>query len=110
MHKTEGTPTKSGKKPADLASEIEAYEIKLERIPVENLAQVTETLDRARITAQKLVSKLAEETDKYTSGVLNNVQFGYVSAHIGKGLTTLNQGMKIVLGAAAAKQKLNSGK
>ena len=48
------------KKKANATDQIEAFEIKLERTPVENLAEVTETLDRARISAQKLIGKLAE--------------------------------------------------
>jgi hypothetical protein len=49
----------------DATDNIKTFEIKLERIPVENLAEVTETLDRVRIAAQKLVGKIAEEAEKY---------------------------------------------
>ena len=87
----------------------EVLEITLERIPVENLAEVTDTLDRVRISARKLIAKIAEQTDLFDRGETNSNQLEARTASIGKALTILNQGMKIVLSAAAAKQKLNSG-
>jgi hypothetical protein len=53
------------KKKPDASEDIKAVEIKLERIPVENLAEVTQTLDRVRAAAQKLVGKIAEAAEKY---------------------------------------------
>ena len=44
--------------------DLDVLEIKLERIPIENIAEVTETLDRVRISAQKLVCRIAEATEK----------------------------------------------
>jgi hypothetical protein len=98
------------KKKANAADKIEAFEIKLERIPVENLAEVTETLDRARISAQKLIGKLAEEADRFDKDEINHNQLETRASSIGKALNMLDQGMKVVLSAAAAKLKLNSGK
>lgn len=65
---------------------FDSIEIKLERVPAENVAEITATLDRVRIAAKKLVGQIADAADQ------------------------LSQGMKIVLTAAAAKQKLNSNK
>jgi hypothetical protein len=110
-------------KKAAAEADIEALEIKLARIPVENLAEVTETLDRVRVAAQKLVGKIAEAADKYAaasdqldsrnlrspSDIARN-QLENISTQVGKALNMLDQGMRIVLSAAAAKEKLNSGK
>jgi hypothetical protein len=101
---------KTDEKKAPAEAEIDALEIKLERIPADNLAEVTSTLDRVRITAQKLLGKIAEATEKLESGEITYGQFENITAHVGQGFTMLNQGMRIVLSAAAAKQKLNSGK
>ena len=101
---------KTDQKKAPAEAEIDALEIKLERIPADNLAEVTATLDRVRITAQKLLSKIAEATEKLESGEITYGQFENITAHVGQGFTMLNQGMRIVLSAAAAKQKLNSKK
>jgi hypothetical protein len=98
----------SEKKKANVADNIEAFEIKLERVPVENLAEVTETLDRVRTAAQKLVGKLAEEADRFDKGEINDSRLEHTATSIGKALTMLNQGMRTVLSAAAAKEKLNS--
>jgi hypothetical protein len=57
-----------------------------------------------------LQSKLAEATEKYAIGEITVANFEFISSRIGKGLTMLTQGMRIVLSASAAKQKLNSGK
>jgi hypothetical protein len=101
---------KTDQKKAPPEAEINALEIKLERIPVENLAEVTATLDRVRTTAEKLVGKIAEATEKLENGEITYGQFESIAAHVGQGFTMLNQGMRIVLSAAAAKQKLDSGK
>jgi hypothetical protein len=101
---------KTDQKKAPPEAEIDALEIKLERIPADNLAEVTATLDRVRITAQKLLGKIAEATEKLESGEITYGQFENITAHVGQGFTMLNQGMRIVLSAAAAKQKLDSGK
>jgi hypothetical protein len=101
---------KSEKKKEDGTDDIKAFEIKLERIPVENLAEVTATLDRVRTAAQKLVGKLAEEADSFDKGEINNSRLEATATSIGKALTMLNQGMRTVLSAAAAKEKLNSRK
>ena len=90
--------------------DLDVLEIKLERIPVENIAEVSETLDRVWISAQKLVSRIAEATEKVESGELGRVHFEEIVVSSGKPLTMLNQGMRIVLSAAAVKEKLNSGK
>ena len=90
--------------------DLDVLEIKLERIPVENIAEVSETLDRVRISAQKLVSRVAEATEKVESGELGHVHFEDIVVSSGTALTMLNQGMRIVLNAAGAKEKLNSGK
>ena len=89
--------------------DLDVLEIKLERIPVENIAEVSETLDGVRISAQKLVSRIAEATEKVESGELGRVHFEDIVVSSGKALAILNQGMRIVLNAAAAKEKLNSG-
>jgi hypothetical protein len=101
---------KTDQKKAPPEAEIDALEIKLERIPADNLAEVTATLDHVRITAQKLLGKIAEATEKLESGEITYGQFENITAHVGQGFTMLNQGMRIVLSAAAAKQKLDSGK
>jgi hypothetical protein len=93
------------------ARPIKAIEIKLERIPVENLAEVTETLDRVRVSAQKLVSMLAEATEKYVNGEINGGQFSNTSSIVGDGLKMLDQGMKIVLKRRHDEREVkNSGK
>jgi hypothetical protein len=98
------------------ADNIEAFEIKLEQIPVGNLAEVTETLDRVRRIAKRLIEQLDKAAGKYESGEVvkgrpyDSRDFEMESERIGKGLIALERAMKIVLSAAAAKQKLNSGK
>jgi hypothetical protein len=101
---------KPEKKKPDAADEIEAVEIELERIPVHNVAEVVDTLDRVRVSAQKLISKISEETHMYERGEISLNQLAGRTEQIGKALATLNQGLKIVLATATAKQKLNSGK
>jgi hypothetical protein len=116
---------KAEKKKKDVADDIKTFEIKLERIPVENLAEVTETLDRVRTAAQKLVGKIAEAADKYaeasdeligrsigvqTHSAVARRHLEIVSVEVGKALEMLDRGMKIVLSAAITKEKLNSGK
>ncbi len=92
------------------ADDLDVEVINLERIPVENIAQVTETLDRVRISAQKLTYKLADATEMFARGEINEIQLRIITEPIGETLNLLNRGMKIVLSAAQAKQKLNSGK
>jgi hypothetical protein len=99
-------------KAADIDN-LDVPEIKLERVPVENLAEVTETLDRVRVAAQKLVVKLTEATDRYAESsneTRDRIELGNTSTEVGKTLSVLNQGLLIVLAAATAKKKLNSGK
>jgi hypothetical protein len=103
-------PMKPEKKKPVAEEELEALEIKLKRIPIENLAEVTETLDRVRKSAQKLVGKLAELTDQFENGEITATQLEYKADSIGKALIMLKQGLRIVLSASAAKEKLNSGK
>ena len=102
--------TKQKKQSPEDDLDVLDIKLELERIPVENIAEVTETLDRVRISAQKLVSRIAEATEKVESGELGRVHFEDIVVSSGKALTMLNQGMRIVLNAAAAKEKLNSGK
>ncbi len=96
-------PTK--KKKADVANDGETFEIKLERVPVENLAEVTETLDRVRKIAQRLVGQLDKAAGKYESGEIDKGRpydsndFERESERVGKGLIALERAMKIVLSA-----------
>src|ERR1700730_13828719 len=66
---------KTDQKKAPPEAEIDALEIKLERIPADNLAEVTATLDRVRTTAEKLVGKIAEATEKLENGEISYGQF-----------------------------------
>ena len=65
---------------------LDVPEIKLERVPVENLAEVTETLDCVRVAAQKLVLKLTEATDRYAESsneTRDRIELGNTSTEVG---------------------------
>lgn len=106
-------PRKPEQKKTTAKDDLDVLEINLERVPVENLAEVIATLDRVRSAAQKLGDKLADETEKLARGEINfegeiNYRaFEERARAIGKAVSVLEQAMKIVLSAAAAKQKLN---
>ena len=90
--------------------------IDLERVPVENIAEVTETLDRVRRISQRLIGQIKQAADKLERGEpthrgkYDTVDFEHDSERIGKGLIALERAMKIVINSAAAKQKLNGKK